>query len=349
MSKKKTKVSGIAVIILVLIIAAVGIGGYALVTVKNDINGTNQKNTKYTLVIESKDFEYEVGQKLYNNGIVISSMVWTNWMDKYHPDFVYINGEYELSADMSYEQIFDKLNNPDISHEGVKVTFPEGKNCMEMAVILEENGICSADGFLEACKSKDGYDYDFLQSIPDNDLIGYQLEGFLFPATYNFGKNSDPRDIAAQMLEAFEEHITDDMTEFCNEHNMTLFELVTLASIVQEEAFTNESAYNIASVFMNRLSLGMKLESDVTYFYAAKLRDEYGFSQETYDSYYTYRCQGLPSGPITNSGDAIMNATVNYPETKYIYFYSDLNKEFHFAEDYNEFLRLQEKYPWKEE
>lgn len=349
MSKNKANKSVKIIIILVVAALIAGVCGYGYTAVKNDINGKNQKDIDYTLVIESKDFEYEVAQMLFNNKVVISSIAWTNWMDKYHPDFVFINGEYQLNANMSYEEIFEKLNNPDISHEGIKVTFPEGKNCMEMADILEENGICSAKDFLEVCKSKDGFDYDFLKDIPDNELIGYQLEGFLFPATYNFAKNSDAKDVAAQMLEAFDEHITDDMTAFCKNNNMTLYELVTLASIVQEEALTNDSAKNIASVFMNRLSRGMKLESDVTYFYAAKLRDEYGFSQEVYDSYYTYRCQGLPSGPITNSGDAIMSATVNYPKTDYIYFYSDLNQEFHFAKSYDEFLKLQQKYPWKED
>ncbi len=345
MAKKKTFSS--KALIVLIVVAVFVFAGFATVKIKNDINGVNQKNIQYTLVIESNDFEYEVGQKLYNNGIVISSTVWTSWMDENYPNFVYINGEYEMSADMSYTEIYEKLQNPDISHEGIKVTFPEGKNCMEMAEILEENGICSSEDFLQACKSKKEYDYDFLTSVPDSELIGYQLEGFLFPATYNFPKNSKAEDIVEEMLETFEDHITDDMTEFCNKHNMTLFELVTLTSIVQEEAFSNESAYNISSVFMNRLSKGMKLESDVTYFYAAKLRDEHGFSQEVYDSYYTYRCDGLPSGPITNSGDAIMNATVNYPKTDYLYFYSDLNKDFHFAENYNEFLELQKKYPWK--
>lgn len=334
-------------IIALLLVVFVAFLGFSISKIKDDIDGVNQNNVQYTLVIESSDFQYEVGQKLYNNGIIISSAVWTNWMDKNHPDFVYINGEYEMSGDMSYEKIYEKLKSPDISHEGVKVTFPEGKNCMEMAEILEENGICSADDFLNACKSKDDYDFDFLDSIPDSDLIAYQLEGFLFPATYNFAKNSLASDIVEEMLEAFDNHITDEMMTFCQDNNMSLFELVTLASIVQEEAFSNESAYDIASVFMNRLSKGMKLESDVTYFYAAELRDEYGFSQEVYDAYYTYRCEGLPCGPITNSGDAVMSATVNYSSTDYLYFYSDLNKEFHFAETYDEFLSLQKKHPWK--
>ena len=269
-------------------------------------------------------------------------------MQKNEPKFNYLNGEYKLTADMSYEQIAEKLKNPDISHTTVKVTIPEGFNVMQIAARLEKKGVCKAEDFLEVCKSKKGFDYDFLESVPDSELIAYQLEGFLFPATYDLSLNSDPREAADAMLSAFDDRLTKDMQVFCDEHEMTLFQLITLASVVQEEALTNESAENIASVFLNRLASGTKLQSDVTYFYARDLRDDYGFSQEVYDAYYTYRCEGLPAGPITNSGESIIRSVIYSPETKYMYFFSDLQQEFHFAETYEEFMELQKQYPWKE-
>lgn len=342
--KNKIKVLIISVVAIALIAVAVVLGyNYA----KDDINGLRGTDTAYTLEIEAKDFEYEIGQKLKNNGIIKSDIVWTNWMSKHYPDFVYINGEYNLNSYMTYEDIAEKLQNPDISHKSVKVVIPEGYNVMDIAKTLEENEICKAKDFLEACKSKNDYDYDFLDSIPNDPLIAYQLEGFLFPATYDLPQNSEPKDVAKYMLETFDYHYTDEMKEYCKTNNITLFELVTLASVVQEEALGNKSAENITSVFVNRLEKGVKLQSDVTYFYGAKLRDEYGFSQEVYDAYYTYRCEGLPAGPITNSGDAIMKAVVNHPKTDYMYFFSDLQQDFHFAKTYEEFVALQEKYPWK--
>lgn len=342
--KNKIKVLIISVVAIALIAVAVVLGyNY----VQDDINGLRGTDTAYTLEIEAKDFEYEIGQKLKNNGIIKSDIVWTNWMSKHYPDFVYINGEYNLNSYMTYEDIAEKLQNPDISHKSVKVVIPEGYNVMDIAKTLEENEICKAKDFLEACKSKNDYDYDFLDSIPNDPLIAYQLEGFLFPATYDLPQNSEPKDVAKYMLETFDYHYTDEMKEYCKTNNITLFELVTLASVVQEEALGNKSAENITSVFVNRLEKGVKLQSDVTYFYGAKLRDEYGFSQEVYDAYYTYRCEGLPAGPITNSGDAIMKAVVNHPKTDYMYFFSDLQQDFHFAKTYEEFVALQEKYPWK--
>lgn len=344
--KKKSKLPLIISIILALVVAGV-VGGILYGKVQNDINGVNQFDTEYNLVIQSKDFEYEIGQKLEQNNVVLIGSVWSNWMTKHYPDFKYINGEYKLNDNMSYEEIAQKLQNPDISHETIKVCIPEGTNVMQISKILEENEICKANEFLEVCKSTDGFDYDFLKTVPNTDLIGYKLEGFLFPATYDFAKNSNPVDVAGEMLETFDYHITDDMTNFCSENDMTMFELITLASVVQEEAIGQNSGKNIASVFMNRLKKGSKLQSDVTYFYARDLRDDYGFSQEVYDAYYTYRCPALPAGPITNSGMEIIDATVNYPQTNYVFFFSDLKGDFHFAENIQQFEEQKAKYPWK--
>ena len=345
---KKKKHGGIIALLVIILIAVIsGFGYYGYNLVQNDINGKNQADSEYTLVITKNDFEYEIGKKLYNNKIIVFDSVWTSWMAKHYPDFTYINGEYYLNSNMSYEEIAKKLQNPDISHKTVKVAIPEGYNTMQIAKTLEENEICKSSDFLEVCKSKEGFDYEWLSTVPDNKLIAYQLEGFLFPATYDFAMNSDAKGIADAMLNAFDKRIDEKWTAYCEKNNMTLFELINLSSIVQEEAFGPESAGNIASVFINRLEKGAKLQSDVTYFYARDLRDDYGFSQAVYDSYYTYRCKGLPSGPITNPGEEIINAVVNHPDTEYLYFYSDLNKEFHFAKTYDEFVALQKKYPWK--
>lgn len=335
------KLSVVAVALLVVIGAVVG---YFV----SDINGLTGDKTSYNLEIEASDFEYQIGEKLEANGIVKNSTLWVKWMQSNYPDFVYINGEYyNITADMSYQEIANKLMAPDVSHRIVKVTIPEGFNVFDIAKRLEENNICSEADFLDACRYKDSYDFDWLDDIPDNSLIAYQLEGFLFPATYDFGENSQAEEIVNTMLATFDSKKSDEMLAFCKSNNMTIYELINLASIVQEEALSEDSAGNIASVFVNRLNAGMQLQSDVTYFYAATLRDEYGFSQQVYDSYYTYRCNGLPSGPVCNPGMQVINATVDHPDTDYIYFFSDLNQEFHFAKDYQTFIQLQKQYPWK--
>ena len=156
---------------------------------------------------------------------------------------------------------------------------------------------------------------------------------------------TDAKVVVDKMLAGLDDRLSDDMLNYCRQNEMTLYEFITLCSIVQEEALTESSAQNIASVLINRLNSGTRLQCDVTYYYAKNLLD-YGFSRDTYDSYYTYRCPALPSGPIANSGMNIINAVINHPDTGSMYFFSDLNGEFHFAVTGEAFERLKEQYPW---
>lgn len=344
MTKKTVKI----IIAIVVLIAVMIAGGLVYSKVISDIKGTEKGESKeYTLVIDTQDFQYEISKMLMNNGIVIDDSLWSLWMDKHYPDFTYINGEYYLNSGMSYEEIAQKLQNPDISHKSVSVCIPEGYNVFDIAKTLEENGICSAEDFYKAVSTTDGYDFEWLSDFPkDNKNIGFILEGFLFPATYDLGMNTPAEKVVNTMLSAFNNRLSDDVISYCDKNNMSLYDFITLCSIVQEEALTQESAANIASVLVNRLDTGTKLQCDVTYFYAKKLLD-YGFSKEVYDSYYTYRCPALPSGPITNSGKEIMDAVVNHPDTDYMFFFSDLQGEFHFASTGAEFEQQKQKYPWK--
>ena len=102
--KKRSKLPVILLVILIVIALAVA-GVYVYGIVNNDIAGKNQEDKPYTLIIEKSDFEYEIGQKLAANGIIVSDTVWTNWMSSHYPDFEYINGEYNMNSNMSYEEI----------------------------------------------------------------------------------------------------------------------------------------------------------------------------------------------------------------------------------------------------
>lgn len=335
MAKKGNKALVTIVIIFgVLIVILAGIFGY--VYVDREVNGIRFREAQATIEIEKTDFQYDVGQMLQANDIIQSATIWYNWMDKHYPDFVYINGEYNFDSTMSYEEIAQKLQNPDVSHKTVSVCIPEGYNVFDIAKTLDENGVCGETEFLDACKSADGYDYDFLKDI-NTENVAYQLEGFLFPATYDFAENSNAKDIVDQMLYAFESRITDSWNNYCQSNNMTLYELVTLASVVEKETLGQGVAENIASVFINRLNKPQKLQSDVTIDYGNLLR-EAGFDNAVVTSYNTYKCSALPSGPICNPGVANIDAVVNHNDTDYMYFFSYNNgADFYFTDSYEDF------------
>ena len=340
----KNKNNAAKIVIAVLIVVLAGIGAYFGYTfVSNDINGNEEYKTEYNLYISDGDTQYDVSQRLYSNGIVANDSLWSNWMDRHYPDYEYCAGEFLLTNDMSYEEIAQKLQNPDVSHKSVSVCIPEGYNVFDIATALEENGICSGNDFLEACRSKDDYDYSFISEIPESDTIAYELEGFLFPATYDFEENMDAGEIVDEMLAAFADRVTDSWRSYCSENDITLYELVTLASVVEKETLGEGVAQNIASVFINRLNSSHKLQSDVTIDYGNALRAN-GFDDSVVTSYNTYKCSALPSGPICNPGVANIDAVVNHTDTDYFYFFSYNNgADFYFTDDYSDFSKNWEK------
>lgn len=345
MSNKKNNISTIIIAILVVIlIAVVGFFGYKYISA--DVKGTSGSSEVVTITIADGSDLYTVSQKLYSNGIVINDSLWSNWMDKHYPDAEFIGGDYEVSANMSYEELANALRNPVITRQSVSICIPEGYNIFKIAKAMEENGVCSCDEFLNACKDKSLYNYSFISDIPDNDLIAYPLEGFLFPATYDLAENMEAREVVDTMLRAFADRISESWRDYCAENNMTLYELVTLASVVEKETLGPGVAEDIASVFINRLNAPQKLQSDVTIDYGNELREN-GFSDDVVFSYNTYKCSALPSGPICNPGVANIEAVVNHSDTDYFYFFSDLEQNFHFAVTYDEFESLKNQYPWQ--
>ena len=341
MAKNKYSISVAVIAVLsVILLAIAGFLGYRFVG--DEVNGRRGSNNDAAIVIESSDFQYDVGQMLVQNKIIKNDTIWTYWMDRHYPDFTYYNGEYYMNSSMSYEEIAQKLQSPDVSHKSVSVCIPEGYNVFNIAKALEENGVCSEQDFLNACKSKSDYNYDFLNDFPSEN-VAYQLEGFLFPATYDLAENSQATDVVNEMLSAFADRVNDKWLAYCTENNMTLYELITLASVVEKETLGEGVAENIASVFVNRLNQASKLQSDVTIDYGNALRSA-GFNDAVVTSYNTYKCDALPSGPICNPGIANIDAVVNHNDTGYYYFFSYNNgADFYFTDDYSDFSAKWEK------
>lgn len=336
----KNKNSGLKIAAAVIIVIAAAVAAYfAYSYFMDDINGSDKPADTVTVEIGDGATDYDVSQKLYSNGIIESDTVWSYWLDRHYPELEYIPGEYEFNASMSYEEIVAALGNPVVTHKTVKVTIPEGYDVFTIAAALEGSGVCTADDFKKACADKGSYDYSFISDIPESSTIAYPLEGFLFPATYEFQENMPADQVVDEMLGAFADRITQQWRSYCEDNSMTLYELVTLASVVEKETLGEGVAENIASVFINRLKIGQQLQSDVTIDYGNKLR-EAGFDDNTVSSYNTYKCSALPAGPICNPGVANIDAVVNHSDTDYYYFFSYNNgADFYFTDNYDDFQR----------
>ncbi len=335
MKKKLIIISAIVIVVVGSIFAGIKIKNY--LPFYFDKTGIKQPDISYTLTIEKTDFENEVAIRLQDEGIIVSAVRFLGYIKENHPDFVWYNGVYELSADMSYKELCQKLQNPDSRIDYVKFTVPEGKNIIGVANIVEKSGLCSAKDFLAAADSYD-YDYDFVKQLQNRSAskIGYKLEGFLFPATYEFRKDTTTaRDIVDKMLATFQDYVTGDIVSKAADMGLSVNELVTFASVIQAEAFTKESMANISSVFWNRLNSSYtRLESDPTKTYSKSLSNLAHYSKAMSDAYDTYICAGLPVGPTNCPGMDTINAVLNPATTNYYYFVTDADGNFYYNETY---------------
>ncbi len=252
-------------------------------------------------------------------------------------DSEYKSGDFCVNTGHSYKQLLDILTGePNSVANKVKITIPEGFETERIASAMEQAGICSSADFLEAA-SDDDYDFDFLDDIENKSKRKYVLEGYLFPTTYTFSKNTPSREVVYSMLTIFEQVISkydiDDIDD-----------TVILASVIEREALGDVDRRTVSSVFHNRLEGkdGLtRLQSCATVQYILGERKQVLSEADTkIDSpYNTYIYEGLPVGPIANPGEESIAAAVNPEDTDYLYFGVNKSGKHTFSKTYDEHLR----------
>lgn len=227
----------------------------------------------------------------------------------------------------------------------VTVTLPEGYTAVQIAEKLEENKVCSASEFIALTNNYEYIQtlgYSFTELIENPDERAFYLEGYIFPDTYEFYKNESAERALRRFLDNTERKLTAGYRQRAEDLGYTLDEIITLASIVQEESYSHDSMKNVASVLHNRLSSPnfSRLQCDVTknYIKNAIENSPYltGDTSAFSETYNTYECSGLPAGPITNPGLAAIEAALYPAETDYYYFVTDKDWNYYYAETYAE-------------
>ncbi len=240
-------------------------------------------------------------------------------------------GEYRLSPAMSPEEILRKLAAGEVVV--YRFTVPEGLTIEEMADVLAEQGVVDRDRFLEVAAASDLAD----KYLPEGISLRQPLEGYLFPATYEYRRGIAEEDVIRMMFDAFERLWTPEWRARAEEMGLTIHEVVTLASIIEEEAQVAAERPIISGVYHNRLKIGMKLDADPTVAYALGKPpgEPLLYADLEVDSpYNTYRNPGLPPGPISAPGKAAIEAALFPAEHDYWYFVAkaDGTGEHYFAE-----------------
>ncbi|HXG65170.1 MAG TPA: endolytic transglycosylase MltG, partial [Blastocatellia bacterium] len=215
-------------------------------------------------------------------------------------------GSYKFESPISPLQALDKIRRCAVSFE--RVTIPEGFNRFDIAATLATTGLASEERFLDLM--------DDPALIARISPTARNLEGYLFPDTYNYTEKTTPEELIRAMVRRFEEVWTPEWTAQASRLGKSVHEIVTLASIIEEEARQPDERPRISSVFWNRLKIGMPLASDPTFIYAAILAKDYDDNpnqprhRARVSPYNTYRVAGLPPGPIASPGRASLEAAL---------------------------------------
>lgn len=306
------------------------------------------KNSEETLVVvKSGDSVDNVSALLKERKLISSQIIFkaylfiTGRVDKIQP------GEYYFKQ-TNTQKVADKITESGLAKNELSVTFLEGWSKEEMADYLEKNGLAFKDNFLALTGSTDTRSflpdkkYDFLADKP----ITANLEGYLFPDTYRIYEDASAQEIIDKMLTNFGSKITPEMKETLASQEITIYEALTLASIVEKEAQTKDDKKTIAGIFFNRLRLGKKMESDATVnFITGKKTTQPSLADLAVDNLYnTYIYSGLPPGPICNPGLDAIEAAIYPQKTDYLFFLNTPAGNVIFSKTGEEHLANKNKY-----
>ncbi len=291
---------------------------------------------------------YSIAERLEEAGLISSARLFYAYIRYNDLGQKLEAGDYTLSPAMTIPEIARALQHGRVRE--ITLTIPEGWRMEQLAQYLEEKGVMSARDFLAAAQ-RDLWvaRYDFLKDVPE----GATLEGYLFPDTYRLPVPASPQDLLTRMLDNFGARVTPEMRARAQEMGFTLFQVVTLASIVEREAVIPQERPVIAGVYLNRLRRGMYLQADPTVQYAKGYDKATGrwwppITIEEMSSvqspYNTFLNPGLPPGPICSPGLDSIKAVLYPAETDYLFFFSRGDGSHVFSRTYEEHLENQKRY-----
>ena len=337
------------VVVLLLLLAA----GAAVRFAYNEIHGNGAPGAEVTVSIPQGSGVATIANKLKEAGVIRSAYLFRWYVGEKGMASKLQYGDFTLQTGANaYDAIIATLSQY-AKAETVRVTIPEGTTAIAIAQKMEAAGLCTAEEFLKEANEGDFSAYTFWQHVPeDKDAPNrfMKCEGYLFPETYDFLKDDTVHNYVATFYAQFDAQFTEEMYATLKEQGMTLPELITLASFVQEEAGNSQDS-NVAQVFRNRLAEGSPypmLQSNTSSYIQSDADNNYlwnwvapyyggwdNIPENILAAYDTYSCTGLPAGPISNPGLAAIKAALEPQpdeEAKDAYFFvTDLKGNYYYA------------------
>ena len=353
-------------IIALLLVTLAVTGVFVYSYIDSALKPVNANDTEYvTLEIPAGSSAKEIGSILEKKGLIKSGQVF-NYYSKFKSYANFQSGYYNLQKSMDLDTIAKALqkggtDTPQPPTLG-KVVVPEGYTLDQIAEAVEKSGnkkvSISAKDFLskvqdESFISKMVAKYPkLLSGLPTKDSgVKYRLEGYLFPATYNYTSDTTAETLIDQMLATMDSKLST-YYEVLESKNLTVNDVLTLASLVEKEGSTDEDRKNIASVFYNRLNQGMPLQSNIAILYAegklgkkTTLAEDAAIDTNIDSAFNVYKNPGLMPGPVDSPSLSAIEATVNPNKTDYLYFVANTETgTVYFATTYEEHAKNVEEH-----
>jgi UPF0755 protein len=330
-----------------IVVIAVGVIAFCLVQFFRPAG--NAKEVVFT--IEQGEGVHVISRNLKQAGLIDSSFIFESYIWLLRTDQKIIAGRYQLNRNLNIPQITKAIMaGPDQQPD--QLTFIEGWNRHEYADVLTKAGF-HGDAFLTITASSTLWrdDYQLTDAVP----LGHTLEGFLFPDTYQVARDSDEITLVSKMLANFERKVTPQMIQDMIKQNRSLYEVITMASIIEKEVPQSGDKKMIADIFWKRIKAGIGLQSDATVNFAQCLTaaDVVNCEKTTRPSlddlqldspYNTYKYKGLPPGPISNPGLESIQAALYPTPNPYYYFLTDLKGKVYYARNLEEHKKNRELY-----
>ena len=337
--EKKHPILKILLIILVLIIA---LAISAVLWYNTSLSGIGEENEYVSIEIQMGSGANTIANILKENDLIKHVLAFKIYV-RLNNVSSFQAGKYELTKNMSVPEIVEALQTGKVFKEGKKITFVEGKTFANVAKTIADNTNNTEEDVYNLLENEEYIDgliekYWFLTDEIKDENIYYSLEGYLFPNTYSFeDENVTVEKIFETLLDQTEK-VLDEYKEDIENSKYTVHQLLTIASIIENEAIFDKDRKDISSVIYNRLNANMSIGSDVTTYYAFKInlgsRDLY---RSEIDKYNPYNTRGpnmngkLPVGPISNVSKTSIEAAIFPNETDYLFFVADASGNVYFT------------------
>ena len=344
--KKKSHLKGFLVTVLILLILLGAGGFFGLRYAESALQPVDPNSKQYmTVQIPDGSNAQEIGSTLEKSGVIKNGLVFTFYV-KYKNYNELKSGYYNLQKSMSVEDVIKELQKggtPEPQEVTLaNLTIPEGYTLEQIAQTVGQlqgdfKEPLTAEAFLakvqdETFISQEVAKYpNLLESLPAKDSgVRYRLEGYLFPATYTIKENTTVESLIDSMLAAMDKNLSSHYAAI-KEKNLTVNELLTIASLVEKEGAKTEDRKLIAGIFYNRLNLGMPLQSNIAILYAEgklgqniSLSDDAAIDTSINSPYNVYTKVGLMPGPVDSPSLDAIESSINQTKSEYLYFVANV-------------------------